>query len=633
MPSARGPARRARSTPACGRISICIRCRTAATSPAASPSTRYEFNNPTRENFYQGRVDYALTDKDAIFARYTYDGADQTMPVGFPEYGTDSVSRNQFFTTEYKRILTPALLNTARFSHSRLRFEQLPDRARRCPTWRSFAGQDLIGVISVAGLTPLGGTRQQPVDQQQLSTGRSATTCRTSKGRHLLKAGTLIEHLRTNKLTATNIRGTYTFANLASFLAGVADAVCRRVPEASNLERVRPNTLFGFYVQDDFQAADRLTLNLGLRYEFYTIPTEANGLDTALRDIFTDADVHPGPAVCREPVAQELRAAPRLCVGRHGRWQDRGSRRRRRCTTTPTAPSTARSASRRSRRRLPRPTPSTIRRSRARRRAAPRRRSARTIDYNIKQPYGVTYNVSLQRELKGDIVVTVGYAGSRGYNLLTANEGNPVVPIIQADGTKFFPASLVAAQSRCGARSTTAPTAASPGTTRLQLSAQKRFSRSYQLQVNYTFSKAMDMTQAQLNADVNNASVYPQDPYDLAAERARSDFDVRHVMTANFVWELPGPADHPLLGGWQLNGIATRAKRRAVYGGTRQHELVAHGQHGGPRPAEPERRASIPTSLILGDPDRYYDPAGFSCSRRDSSATRAATAWKGRVTR
>ena len=85
----------------------------------------YEKNQPTRENFYQGRFDYTFSDTDSVFARYTYDGADQSVTAGFPDYGTDSVSRNQFFTTEYKRIFSPAILNTARFSHSRLRFEQL----------------------------------------------------------------------------------------------------------------------------------------------------------------------------------------------------------------------------------------------------------------------------------------------------------------------------------------------------------------------------------------------------------------------------------------------------------------------------------------------------------------------------
>src|SRR6266508_3543115 len=86
----------------------------------------YEFNQPTRENFVQGRVDWLATNNHSIFVRYTYDGADQSIPLGFAEYGTDSISRNQFLTTEYKRILMATLLNTARFSHSRLRFEQLP---------------------------------------------------------------------------------------------------------------------------------------------------------------------------------------------------------------------------------------------------------------------------------------------------------------------------------------------------------------------------------------------------------------------------------------------------------------------------------------------------------------------------
>src|SRR5437867_291423 len=87
----------------------------------------YTFNQPTRENFAQGRIDYTLSEKDSLFARYTFDGADQKVTAGFPDYATDSVSRNMFFSTEYKRIVSPALLNTARFSHSRLRFEQLPN--------------------------------------------------------------------------------------------------------------------------------------------------------------------------------------------------------------------------------------------------------------------------------------------------------------------------------------------------------------------------------------------------------------------------------------------------------------------------------------------------------------------------
>src|SRR2546428_415381 len=391
----------------------------------------YEFNQPTRENFYQGRVDYTVSDKDSIFARYTYDGANQRVTAGFPDFATNSVSKNQFFTSEYKRIISPALLNTARFSHSRLRFEQLPDFLQ-VPDLAFIAGQNEIGVINVGGWSGLGGTTTNPSSNNSFYWTASDDVSYV-KGRHLLKSGALIEHLRTNKLTATNIRGSYTFANVRAFLAGTPTRFVG-VPPGAQLERVRPNTLFGFYVQDDYRTTDRLTLNLGLRYEFYTLPAEMNGLDTTLRDIFS---------------------------------------------------------------------------------------------------------VSVQRELAAQITATVGYAGSRAHNLMSAIEANPIVPVIQADGTKFFPGGAPRRNPAFGPIDYRTNGGRSEYNS-LQLSAQKRFSRRYQLQAAYTLSKAMDNLQAQLNADVNNSSVYPQDPYDREIDWARSDFDVRHVFSTNFVWDLPG---------------------------------------------------------------------------------------------
>lgn len=146
----------------------------------------YELNQPTRENFYQGRIDYTLTENDSLFARYTYDGADQTVTAGFPDYATDSVSRNQFFTGEYRRVLTAALLNTARFSHSRLRFEQLP-AFPAVPDLAFIAGQTQLGIINVGGLTSIGGTATNPSTNNSFywtfSTGRSRMTSPTCAGR------------------------------------------------------------------------------------------------------------------------------------------------------------------------------------------------------------------------------------------------------------------------------------------------------------------------------------------------------------------------------------------------------------------------------------------------------------------
>ncbi len=152
-----------------------------------------------------------MSDTDSLFARFTHDGADQTVSAGFPDYATDSVSRNQFFTTEYKRIVTPAVLNTARFSHSRLRFEQLP-AFPSVPDLAFIAGQDQMGVLNVTGLSAIGGTATNPSTNNSFYWTFSDDLSYV-KGRHLLKTGALVEHLRTNKLTATNIRGSYTFCS------------------------------------------------------------------------------------------------------------------------------------------------------------------------------------------------------------------------------------------------------------------------------------------------------------------------------------------------------------------------------------------------------------------------------------
>jgi len=565
----------------------------------------YEKNQPTRENFYQGRVDYTVSDSDSLFARYTYDGADQTVTAGFPDYGTDSVSGNQFFTTEYKRIFSPAVLNTARFSHSRLRFEQLP-AFPSAPDLAFIAGQDLIGVININGFTSIGGTTVNPSTNNSFYWTFSDDLSYV-RGRHLLKVGALAEHLRTNKLTATNIRGSYTFANLRSFLAGTPTRFVG-VPPGAQLERVRPNTLFGAYVQDDYRATDRLTLNLGLRYEFYTIPAEANGLDTTLRDIVNDRSFTVGAPFAKNPSLGNV--APRLGVawdvtgdgktairGGAGLYHDTDGPFNSAFGIASFSPPFAATAT------INNPTfprPASLTAGAA---------SARTLDYNIRQPYGVTFNANLQRELAGHITATIGYAGSRAYNLISAIEANPLVPVIQADGSKFFPAGAPRRNIAFGPIDYRTNGGHSEYNS-LQVSAQKRFSQRYQLQASYTLSKSMDNLQAQLNADVNNASVYPQDPYDRDIDWARSDFDVRHVFQGNFVWDLPGREGSALLDGWQFNGIVTLRSGvpfTVALGGTNWSR--SGNTSGEDRPSL--KPGVSPDAIVLGDPDHYFDTSAF----------------------
>lgn len=566
---------------------------------------RYEVNRPTRETFYQGRVDYAMTENDTFFVRHTWDGADQIIPLGFVEYGTNSTSRNQFTTGEYKRILSASLINTARFSHSRLEFAQLPYG----PSQLAFVpGQDLMGTIAVGGLTTLGGTSTNPSTNNAYYWTFSDDIAYT-RGAHLLKVGVLVEHVRTNKLGANQIRGSYTFSGLPQFLAGTPSRFQGVLP-GSNLERVRPNTLFGFYVQDDFRAKPNLTLNLGLRYEFYTLPREREGFDTALIDIFTDREFTPGELFAKNPslgnfaprvgFAWDVRGDGRTAVrGGAGVYHDTDGTYNSALSISAFSPPWAAVTT------VPSPTFP----------VAPLggsvARSARMVDYNIKQPYGITYNLSVQRELPANLVATLGYAGSLGRNLISAVAGNPAMPQVLSDGSLFFPSPIVRRNPAWGPMDYRTNGGRSNYNAMLAM-VQKRFSRRYQVQVTYTLGKTEDNTQAQLGADANNSSVYPHNPFDRDSDWSRADFDVRHMFTSNFIWELPGRADHPLLGGWQMNGILT------LRSGVPFTPVIGSGGGSWTRSGNnsgqdrPNLRPGVdPENLILGRPDRYFDPTAY----------------------
>jgi outer membrane receptor protein involved in Fe transport len=199
----------------------------------------------------------------------------------------------------------------------------------------------------VGALTGLGNDNTQPTTANSTFFTFSDDVAWT-RGRHFLKMGALVERLRTEKLTSTGIRGSYTFLNLQQFLAGVANRFSGVLPGAE-LNRTRVNWVFAGYFQDDLRVSDRITLNLGLRYEAYTVPADINGIDTALHDIFTDTDF----TGALRSSTRRRRTGDRVWDS-HGMRPATGARRcaaARACTTIPTGPSTARSASRRSRRR------------------------------------------------------------------------------------------------------------------------------------------------------------------------------------------------------------------------------------------------------------------------------------------
>jgi carboxypeptidase family protein/TonB-dependent receptor-like protein len=578
----------------------------------------YEFTRVTRENFLQGRIDVALSDKDMIFVRHTYDGSRQVSPIatgsigttGFGQFFTNSTSGNHFFTAEAKRTISPTLLNSARFSASVLTYEQQAGNTLAEPL--SFLPEaPFMGTILIGGLSQLGNYAAEP-STQNIDYWTWSDDLTYTKGKHLLKTGALIEHAFADKLTTVNTRGTYTFANMSQFLAGIPSRFQGNAPD-SLFRRQRPNTLFGFYVQDDYRVTSNLTLNLGARYEFFTVPSDRDGLDAYLPDVLTSPDTVLGGPFLNPSLGN---IAPRLGfawdVTGDGRTSVRGGSGLYYDTDGPYNSSLGISIQTPpfvqvvniSGAGIPFPTPVFSGRAGG---AA----SLRTIDYHIKQPKGWTYNVNVQRELAASWAVMIGYAGSRGYDLVSAIEGNPVVPVEQSDGTLLFPANAPRRNPAWGSIDYRTSDGRSTYNS-LQTSLMKRFSDGYQVQLSYTLSKTMDNADAQLSTDTLTSAIYPQNPYNLDAEWAVAAFDARHVFSANATWQLPVFRSHAVLGGWQLNGILSLHTGYPFSPSIQTPNWSRSGNISTNAEDRPNvKPGTDPARIITGDPNHWFDTSVF----------------------
>ena len=259
----------------------------------------YVAKQPTDETFVQGRLDYNLSARDQIFARYTHDRATRVAPLTFEQFTNRSRSTNGLLTVEGRRIFGTRGLNTARVSHSRLLFGNtvpptgVPESLWLMQPWNAPNGAlNDFGNIVVGGLSELGATATNPLilNTKYLTISDDVSV---SMGRHALKFGFLMEQVSNYVMVSTFARGNYTFPNLASFLAG-RPSLFNTVFPGSELDRQRRHMLYGFYLQDDITRG-RVTLNLGLRYEFFTVPLDVRDRDSALRNIATDTTFTVGP--------------------------------------------------------------------------------------------------------------------------------------------------------------------------------------------------------------------------------------------------------------------------------------------------------------------------------------------------
>jgi hypothetical protein len=243
----------------------------------------FPFGQRLDEHFLQGRIDYNLGGGRQFFGRYTIDDAKQYLPTDYPQFPRRFVSRNQFFTGEYRHVFSARTLGTSRLGFSRTRIAQEVESNTSQPLAPFVTGRAMMGAIDIGGLKRFG--PQTSVDVRLVQNVFSLQNDLVhTRGRHVLKSGALVERYQDNMVNPTFSLGIFTFANLTTFLNASPATFVGLTPDAQ-FDRYWRFTLFGLYVQDDFQVAPRLTVNGGLRYEFATLPVDIYGRDSALPDL------------------------------------------------------------------------------------------------------------------------------------------------------------------------------------------------------------------------------------------------------------------------------------------------------------------------------------------------------------
>src|SRR5207302_983233 len=238
-----------------------------------------------------------------------------------------------------------------------------------------------------------------------------------------------------------------------------------------------------------------------------------------------------------------------------------------------------------------------------------------TTDYDVPSPYAMQFNLSIQRALPGDWVVSASYSGSRGLHLFRIGDAN-LAPFTVVNGIKVYQTQLGRMNPNF-ASITQRITDAQSYYNALQLTAQKQFSHGLRAQISYTFSRSIDDASGINSQDYTDGSPYVLDFYDRKADRGLSAFWAKQVFVGNWSYELPFARSMTgvggvLLKGWQLNSITTVQtghpfEVRLGFNRSGNLNTVNYAMH-----ERPDLKAGYSNDPILGGPDRYWDINAFS---------------------
>ncbi|MBI4456060.1 MAG: TonB-dependent receptor [Acidobacteria bacterium] len=578
----------------------------------------FSVNQPTSENYFLIKVDHNFSDAHSIFIRYNLDDSKIITHNRLPAFQEVGKTDRQFTTIEDKIVISPTLLNEARFSFNRNIFGVISEQTISLPPSLSFVPGRPLGDLSIGGLSALGYFPfQDRVLTQNMFEYIDNVTYNHKK--HSMRFGTQVKRIQFNTFSAFAQNARWIFGSVGDFLRARPFQLDLMLPGSDTVRGWR-QVYFGAYVQDDMQLTPTFTVSLGIRYELSTEPREVNGKVANLVNPLTDRETSVLDTLYKNPCLKCF--APRVGfawdVFRNKKTALRGGFGIFNNVLLPTDwifhATNAPPFFKRPLLFNPPGFPS-----------VPEALASvsippfgfQTTDATPNQPYLIKYNLNIQRELLPNLVLKIGYIGSRGVHWGRIQTQNINQFEVLPDGRKFFP---VGAPRFNPAFSAIAMGVFDAKTTynALQFSVNRRFSRGFQFQLDYTFSKTMDETSGH-GAGLSESpgtTTSSMDPYDRGRDYALSGFHVHNAATLNFSYDVPikaAGALNKLVTGWQVNGILSLADGNPVnIQNTFDRARSGNAPPGSGLPERPNLRLGGNSNPYRHrNPDRYWDGTQF----------------------
>jgi hypothetical protein len=526
---------------------------------------------------FDARVDHKLNDRADLVFRYSF--GDRALFEPFtgpslslvPGFGDTVNRRSQNAMAALTMFFTPNLVNESRVAFNRVASSVTQEGSVLnsqvgLPTISPRARDLGLSFITITGFSPLGDEGNNP-QNSVTNVYQFLNNSSYVHGNHLIKFGADLRFSQQNAFRDVESRGRLQFSPFFQLTGNALGDLLLGFPLLTSVARVdNPQQIrtesYNFFVNDSYRVRPRLTLNAGLRYEYNSPPVDAQNRATVF-DVATRNLVPVGsngvPRSGFDPDRNNF--APRagfawslgdegktVLRGGYGIYYDQSPLAPAEALyfnspffdnniffSLPGLPLT-----------LADPFPSFF--------PFPLPDSALAIQRDLRTGYMQHWNFNVERQLGDKTVLEVAYVGSKGTKLLTARDINQPQPSALPAGLPFVP--------RPDPRFDDIDLLESRGNSNynaLQMRFQQRLTRGFSALASYTWSRSIDDASNFFSSagDPN----FPQNSYNVAAERGRSNFDVSHRLSVSYAYALPFRHADGLAGkfvnGWETFGIVT----------------------------------------------------------------------------